>query len=242
MDMKTKLTKNCTVGRPGKITYIVIHDVGAVSTAANNATYFANNKVQASAHYFVDKDQIWQSVRDEDTAWHCGAVGGLRYVHPYCRNSNSISIEMCLVAGKKITEVTFSKTVELTKELMKKYKIPAANVIRHKDVTDKNCPANLSENRWKEFKKAIGSDTKLTTANKPAETKKPGKPVLQRLLCVGDIGGQVKELQKLLNGHGYMLTIDGNFGKKTLDAVRAFQKKSKLTVDGLVGNKTWSKL
>ena len=36
--------------------------------------------------------------------------------------------------------------------------------------------------------------------------------------------------------------IDGDFGKKTDEAVRAFQRRVLIEVDGLVGEKTWNKL
>lgn len=36
--------------------------------------------------------------------------------------------------------------------------------------------------------------------------------------------------------------IDGIFGKNTLAAVEAFQKFNGLTVDGVVGQKTWARL
>lgn len=56
-------------------------------------------------------------------------------------------------------------------------------------------------------------------------------------------GVQVKGLQEMLKGYGYYkATIDGDFGAKTEEAVKAFQKAEGLTVDGIVGEKTWSRL
>jgi len=55
-------------------------------------------------------------------------------------------------------------------------------------------------------------------------------------------GDSVRLLQELLNKAGYSLVTDGRFGKKTDKAVREFQKKNKLVVDGIVGTKTWMKL
>ena len=47
-------------------------------------------------------------------------------------------------------KLTFEKTeanaIELVKYLMNKYNIPASNVIRHCDVTGKNCPKPFVEN------------------------------------------------------------------------------------------------
>ena len=58
----------------------------------------------------------------------------------------------------------------------------------------------------------------------------------------GSQGSDVKELQKLLNQNGYSLTEDGIFGTKTQEAVKEYQQKNGLDVDGLVGVNTWSSL
>ena len=76
------------------ICYLVIHfTANDGDTAKNNADYFARAEISTSAHYFVDENEVWQSVRDADIAWHCGTRGV--YFHPYCRNANSIGIELC---------------------------------------------------------------------------------------------------------------------------------------------------
>ena len=73
-----------------------------------------------------------------------------------------------------------------------------------------------------------------------AETK-AALPTLKN----GSKGDVVKLLQKLL-GEIYDIEVsggyDGDFGSGTEKAVKAFQKKKGLTVDGIVGKKTWSKL
>ena len=58
----------------------------------------------------------------------------------------------------------------------------------------------------------------------------------------GSQGSDVKELQKLLNQNGYSLDEDGIFGSKTQSAVRDYQTKNNLTVDGIVGDNTWGAL
>lgn len=61
----------------------------------------------------------------------------------------------------------------------------------------------------------------------------------------GDKGEAVKALQILLIGRGYSCGdrgADGDFGTATDTAVRAFQKENGLTVDGVVGKDTMSKL
>jgi peptidoglycan hydrolase-like protein with peptidoglycan-binding domain len=63
-------------------------------------------------------------------------------------------------------------------------------------------------------------------------------PTLRR----GDTGLVVKILQKLLNAYGYKLKVDGSFGPITEAAVKDFQKKYSLTVDGIAGPKTFDAL
>jgi len=55
-------------------------------------------------------------------------------------------------------------------------------------------------------------------------------------------GDSVRLLQELLSKAGYQVDIDGNFGKQTDKAVKDFQRKNNLVVDGVVGTKTWIKL
>lgn len=71
----------------------------------------------------------------------------------------------------------------------------------------------------------------------PVKTEKK-KPTLRR----GSRGDYVKELQTLLSKDGSNLAIDGIFGIGTLSAVKAFQKRHGLEVDGIVGPKTWAEL
>ena len=63
-----------------------------------------------------------------------------------------------------------------------------------------------------------------------------------KTLKKGDKCDEVARLQSLLNNNGYTLVEDGDFGPKTEEAVKAFQKQNNLEVDGIVGNKTWAAL
>ncbi|NNJ32631.1 peptidoglycan recognition protein family protein [Lacrimispora defluvii] len=149
-----------------RIKYIVIHYVGALGGAEANCKYYASQYVGASAHYYAGfGGEIWQSVEDKNIAWHCGAK---KYVHTECRNANSIGIEMCVRnKGSKadtsrdwyFEDATVQAAIELTKELMAKYNIPADYVIRHYDVTGKVCPNpyvyNHTQHTWDAFKAAL---------------------------------------------------------------------------------------
>lgn len=145
MKIKTNLANRNNYGAfrlTSSIKYIVIHyTANDGDTDENNGTYFKNNVLETSAHYFVDSDSITQTVPDDYIAWHCGAV---TYKHIACRNSNSIGIEICddLKNGVIYPSTrTITNVIKLVEWLMKKYSIPQANIIRHYDVTGKLCPA-----------------------------------------------------------------------------------------------------
>ena len=149
---------NYQKGRSNAIEYIIIHYTSNEGdTAQNNAVYFSRHKLNppASAHYFVDENEIWQSVADIDTAWHCGAKN---YKHKYCRNANSLGIEICMNdKDGNIRLKSIANAIKLTKMLMQKYNISIDNVIRHYDVTGKDCPRPMveDENLWYSFKQSL---------------------------------------------------------------------------------------
>lgn len=144
--------------RKREIRYLVVHQATDGKTAAENAAYFAARNVSRSMHYFVDENEMQQSVRIQDIAWHCGTRGV--YYHPYCRNENSIGIALC--GSVRDGRYTFSPEVlsrarELLRALMKKYDIPPERVVRHYDVTHKTCPVAFVESvkAWQAFKEGL---------------------------------------------------------------------------------------
>lgn len=148
--------KNYKQGRSKQPEYIVIHYTSNQGdTAKNNADYFAREKVGASAHYFCDENEIWQSVKDMDTAWHCGAK---TYRHPECRNANSIGVEICMNDKKgNVRQGSIETAAELVRYLMQRYGVPVDRVIRHYDVTGKYCPGPMVDDPalWTAFQQSL---------------------------------------------------------------------------------------
>lgn len=136
-------TDNYRAGRTQPVRYIVMHyTANNGDTARNNCDYYHRvGGLQASAHYFVDEHGAMQSVRECDTAWHCGARA---YWHPECRNGNSIGIEMCsrkrADGSYYILPETVANAAALAREIMQRYGIDTDHVLRHYDVTGKRCP------------------------------------------------------------------------------------------------------
>jgi len=134
--------------RASKATYIIIHDVGEVSTARNNRDYFAGGDRQASADFFVDSTNIIQVI-DYHTrySWAIGDGHG----EFGKTNANSVSIEMCLESNHQPSAKTIQNTLDLTHYLMKELGISSSNVVRHYDCSHKCCPGSFSANNWAQW-------------------------------------------------------------------------------------------
>lgn len=150
----TTINKSTLANKQNK--YIVIHNTGNDGdTAKGNCNYFSTQYRNASAHYFVDTNSIWQCVEDDKVAWHCG---GAKKYYSNCRNSNSIGVEMCSKRNKStgeyyIEESTINNTKKLVALLMVKYNITTDFLLRHYDVTRKECPQSFVRypNLWDSF-------------------------------------------------------------------------------------------
>lgn len=209
MTFKQAHTGNYQKGRTQPVEYIVVHyTANSGDTAQNNLDYFARTKTGTSAHYFVDENEVCQSVQDTDVAWHCGSKNPR---HPYCRNANSIGVEMC-DSLNAVPEATRARTADFVRQKMKEYGIDSSHVLRHYDVTGKRCPAPWVDNpaEWMEFKKMLEEDDDmsyeqfsqymdryLTERNaKPADDW--AKPYIQDAIDAGamtDVGGTIERPQ-----------------------------------------------
>lgn len=158
--------------RPGTasdtITGIVIHyTANPGSTAQNNRDYF--NGLQdghgdyISSHFVVGLEgEIVQCVPTWEIAYASNE-----------RNHDTISIECCHPDETgKFNHKTYVSMVKLTAFLCQKYNLDAEAVIRHYDVTGKNCPKYFVENEaaWKTFKADVAEA--LSKGNKKQEDGK----------------------------------------------------------------------
>lgn len=213
MKINKKISKYNQESRYGQtVKFIVIHYVGAVSSAKNNCIYFCGGNRRASAHYFVDSE-IWQCIPESKAAWHCG--GGLldtgramnqgnrgaTYFH-VCTNYNSIGIELCCYKKNGMvvpTPSAIETAAPLVKSLMKKYGIPASHVIRHFDVNGKICPNGyISAKSWAALhKKLTGSSSSGSTSAKASGNGKKSTTEIAKEVIAGKWGNGNDRKQKL---------------------------------------------
>lgn len=169
-------TDNYRAGRTRPVQYIVMHyTANNGDTAQNNCDYYHRvGGLQASAHYFVDEHGAMQSVREGDTAWHCGARA---YWHPECRNANSIGIEMCsrkrADGSYYILPETVANAAALARDIMQRYGIDTDHVLRHYDVTGKRCPMPWVDDpaQWDAFKASLAPEENTVEEDEDMATR-----------------------------------------------------------------------
>lgn len=215
INKNTKSVAHNTSLRTGAIQYICIHYVGATGDAKANVDYYSQpNVTNASADFFVGHTgDVWQYNPDPKSRY-CWAVGGARQsgyggsFYGKAKNSNSVSIEMCVKTkgGQTanspdwyFTDETINAAVELTRYLMELYGVPAERVIRHFDVTGKFCPGVVgwnapsgSESAWKDFKKRITQtkeDDDMTYYKTLTDVPASYRPTIKKLVDKGVLKG-----------------------------------------------------
>ncbi|MCM1257653.1 MAG: N-acetylmuramoyl-L-alanine amidase [Roseburia sp.] len=145
--------------RPGtplkKVNGIVVHYTANPGTSAqNNRDYFqglsVTGETSVSSHFVIGiEGELIQCVPCNEVAYASND-----------RNSDTISIECCIPDETgKFSDSTYETLVHLTAWLMGRYDLKTEDVIRHYDVTGKNCPKYFVEypSAWEQFKKDVNS-------------------------------------------------------------------------------------
>lgn len=136
-----------------KVKGIVVHyTANPGTTAAQNRSYFEGLKdkktTKASSHFVVGIDgEIVQCIPSAEISYASND-----------RNVDTLSIECCHKDDTgQFTQETYDSLVELTAWLCSKFNLPVDSVIRHYDVTGKECPLYYVENpdAWENFKKDV---------------------------------------------------------------------------------------
>lgn len=156
-DIDVELLTENPYSRPGtatdQITGIVVHyTANPGSTAMDNRNYFEGLKdshiTKASSNFVVGLDgEIVQCVPTWEVAYASNS-----------RNHDTVSIECCHPDDTgKFNDATYRSMVQLCAWLCLKFDLNENDVIRHYDVTGKNCPKYFVENEdaWKTFRKDI---------------------------------------------------------------------------------------
>ena len=128
---------------------IVIHYVGNPGTTAQqNRDYYASRSSEVSSHFVIGlKGEVIQCIplHEKSSASN----------H---RNKDTISIEVCHPdESGKFTDETYDSLVKLTVWLCEACGLDSSDIIRHYDITRKQCPLYfvIHEDAWKKFLQVV---------------------------------------------------------------------------------------
>jgi len=161
-DMDVELLTVNPYSRSGKeserITGIVIHYTANPGSGAKaNRDYFEGLKdshiTNASSHFVIGLDgEIIQCIPTWEVAYASND-----------RNNDTVSIECCHPDDSGVFDkATYKSMVELTAWLCLKFDLTEKEVIRHYDVSGKNCPKYFveDEDAWDQFRKDVKKQLK----------------------------------------------------------------------------------
>lgn len=183
-----------------KVTKIAVHYVGNPNTSAtNNRSFFEGLKDQIpdktgiyclkkDGTYLLDANRNKVKIRSVSSHFLVGLQGEIIQCIPldewsYCTNKAngySVSIECCHPDSTgKFTEATEQSLAELCAHLLEKFSLGVDDIIRHYDVTGKQCPlwwsptkyqsAEVANGRFKAFKDRVAA---LMKKDKQPDTAK----------------------------------------------------------------------
>lgn len=241
-----------------KVDVVVMHTAETPETltsAEATAAYFRTTDREVSSHYCVDANSIVQCVKLEDVAW--AAPGA---------NHDGVQIELAGRAAQTRAQWldAFSKkelalAEQLVALLCEKYRIPvvalgAAELIGgRRGITTHNAVSHAfhGSDHWDPGSgfpmSSFLAGVRSHVGSLDQATAPPVKEPLETIRS-GSAGWAVTKAQRLLVKTGDLSpglngsNVDGVFGPKTKSAVEAFQRGTKLHVDGVVGPVTWSRL
>lgn len=168
-----------TAGRPlGAPRVLVIH-----ATAGSHPgdlawlTRGGTDQLPISCHYYIDKQGgMVQLVRDEDSAWHCGAAAWTVDGRLVDGSHSGVSALNLLSLGIELSNSNTGRdpypvaqvaaAVALSRALVARYDIPRAQLVRHLDISPgrKTDPAGLA---WGLFQDAVYAPNATYTAHSP---------------------------------------------------------------------------
>lgn len=258
----TKLSPNNSGLRTHSIDRISPHCVVGQCSIQSLGSWFELRSTKASSNYGIDKDgKIGLFVEEKNRSWcTSSSANDNRAITIECASDTTDPyamhdcvytslIKLCADICKRNGKTKLLWIPDKDKALNYSPKSDEMLITVHRWFANKSCPGNWLYSRLgslaTQVTKMLGGSSSTSEQKKPttstATTSVTSKshPLLK---LNSPEYNENKTLQTYLNKFGYGLVVDGLFGIKTYLAVRDFQKKHDLFVDGICGPNTWRKL
>ncbi len=271
MDIQTNfLTQNdCyRVGGTMAPVGIVVHDTATDQRRVEPyLTSWNRGGVKKCVHAFIGQRPdgsfgVVQTLPWEMRCWGCGS--GIRGTY----NRDHIQFELCQDdrSDPEWCKKCYDEAVELCAYLCRRYGFGAEDIVDHAEAHARGYASNHGDtDDWfplhgrnmdslrREVQALLdGRKAEPEPAVKPVGSGKTGEnekgatcEVTLRVLRRGKKGGDVRAMQRLLIAEGFSCGsagADGVFGGGSEAALKAFQRSSGLSADGIAGTKTWTRL
>lgn len=200
----------------------------AAEVRSIQAYHFSKGYFDIAYHWIICQHGVIFQGRDADHFESAAQAGG-----------NPSGIAVCFMWGPQfdLTDQAKSAAIYLAQQH------PHA-IIGHRD--EPSCTTSCPGDNVEAFVHAApaltaGQPVKVVQGGTPVPKPLPPAGITHPVLKFGTVGPAVMELQRKLDGGcGQHLAVDGEFGQLTHDAVVTCQHFFGLTVDGIVGPKTWA--
>ena len=248
------------------LTRVSVHCVVGQTSASSLGTLFADAGIEASSNYGVGYDgAIGQYLPESYRSWCTSSYDN-------DNRAVTIEVASDTYEPYKVTQAAYNGLIKLLVDICRRngkkkllwfgdkqkslsYTPKSDELVMtvHRWFANKACPGDylysLHPQIAEEVTKQLGGEA-VATSTSTAKITKTAELTFHYLAMNGyvNVPAQVKMLQRLLRDIQYKgkdgreLTINSKFDQNTDYAVRAFQKKNKLTVDGIVGPATWKLL
>lgn len=129
----------------GKAEYVTIHNTGVIKTASGTtmaeqyarATWPNANMNDARVHYYIDENDCWQQLREDEVGWHASDGRGPG-------NEKSIAIEIIMDgSGSERDKKSEYRGALLAAILLKRHHLTIDRLATHKQWSGKNCPMHI---------------------------------------------------------------------------------------------------
>lgn len=259
MVVYTKISPNKTVPRNKKIDTITIHHMAGDCSIETCGNIFAPTSRKASSNYGIGSDgRVGMYVEEKDRSW-CSSSSA--------NDNRAITIEVADDSNKEpwhSSDKAMTSLVLLCVDICRRNGIKEliwtgdknGNLTLHKWFTSTTCPGAYLESQMPKIAEEVnkllksggnsfkwGESASNSLQNEPQRTPTAQTTNSSSSLKKGSKGALVSELQSNLNKvMNAKLDVDGSFGSLTEKAVKDFQTKYSLTVDGIFGKNSKAKM
>lgn len=235
----TRISPNSSNPRTNSIKKITIHHMAGNLTIEQCGNTFSDPARQASSNYGVGTDgRIGMYVEEKNRSWASSSPEN---------DHQAITLEVANDGGEEtdwhVSDKALAATIDLCVDICKRNGIPylnftgdaSGNFTQHNFFKNTACPGPYLKSKYQYIADCVNArldgsapPSSSTPPSDSSSTTKAALPTLKK----GSKGSEVKKLQQFLKG----ISTDGDFGGITDDQVRDWQRRSKLSVDGIYGS------